>query len=259
MTSLPVLHPLSATERSEVSIILPVYNESALLEKNVKAIEVAIHQTTSSYEIIIVEDGSTDDSSAIASTISQRNHRITHIHSDTRLGKGGAIKKAFGTCAGDIVVFMDIDLATNLKYLKDSIKLIREGHDAAIGSRAKSGSKVKRPLLRKIASHGYNILVNTFFNDGIFDHQCGFKAFSRQSVKPVVDEVIDSDFFFDTEFLIRIHRRGLSIVEFPIEWTEPRASYLHEDPLTLFVKLIRLRLQFMEERFRTQVIFHSLA
>jgi len=211
----------------------------------VKAVDGVIRHITTSYEIIIVEDGSTDDSAAIARTISQRNSRISHIHSDTRLGKGGAIKRAFGTCTGDVVIFMDIDLATNLRHIRESIELIGKGYDAALGSRAKSGSKVRRPLLRKLASHGYNILVNVLFNDGIFDHQCGFKAFDRLSVGPLIDEVTDSDFFFDTEFLVRIHKGGFSMVEIPVEWTEPRVSYVHEDPFSLFLKLVMLKLHMM--------------
>jgi hypothetical protein len=144
-----------------------------------------------------------------------------------------------------MVVFMDIDLATNLKHIGEFINLIRADYDAIIGSRARHGSKVRRPLLRKIASHGYNMLVNLLFADHIYDHQCGFKAFRREALESVISEVNDSGFFFDTELLIRMQKKGFRMIERPVEWIEPRVSYVHEDPLTLFLKLVKLKLQMM--------------
>jgi hypothetical protein len=238
-----VIEDQSAIEHCEVSIVLPVYNESLILEKNVAQVDQAVGAVTSSYEIMIVEDGSTDGSDMIAGSLSQKNSRILHLHSDTRLGKGGALKGAFKKCRGEVVLFMDVDLATNLKHIEEFIKLINEGNDAIVGSRARRGSRVHRPLARKITSHGYNILVNLLFQDGILDHQCGFKAFNRKALRSIIDEVVDDGFFFDTELLIRIRRRGLRIVECPIEWTEPRVSHVHEDPFTLFLKLVELRFQ----------------
>jgi glycosyltransferase involved in cell wall biosynthesis len=235
----------STIEQCEVSIVLPVYNEFLILEKNVAQVDQAVRAVTSSYEIVIVEDGSTDDSDRIASSLSQKNSRIIHLHSDTRLGKGGALKSAFKKCRGDVVLFMDIDLATNLRHIDEFIKLIDEGNDAIVGSRARRGAKVHRPLVRKIASHGYNLLVNILFYDRVYDHQCGFKAFRRTVLASVIDEVDDNGFFFDTELLVRVRRKGYRIVECPIEWVEPRVSYVHEDPITLFFKLIVLRFQLL--------------
>jgi glycosyltransferase involved in cell wall biosynthesis len=224
---------------------LPVYNESLILERNVAQVDQVVRALTSSYEIVIVEDGSTDGSDTIASSLSQKNSRIIHLHSDTRLGKGGALKNAFKKCRGDDVLFMDIDLATNLKHIEEFVKLIGEGNDAVVGSRARRGAKVRRPLVRRIASHGYNVLVNILFYDRIYDHQCGFKAFRRSVLASVMDEVDDNGFFFDTELMVRIQRKGYRIIECPIEWLEPRISYVHENPITLFFKLIVLRFRLL--------------
>ncbi len=243
--ALEMSHSHLASKPPEVSIVLPVYNESLILEKNVKLVEKAVREVASSYEIIVVEDGSSDGSDTIASIMSQQNSSITHLHSNMRLGKGGALKSAFKRCSGDVIAFMDIDLATNLKHIGEFINLIRTGYDAAVASRARPGAKVRRPLLRKIASHGYNLLVNLVFADHIYDHQCGFKAFSRQVLESVMPEVNDNGFFFDTELLVRIRKKGFRMVERPVEWIEPRVSYVHEDPSTLFLKLVTLKLQMM--------------
>jgi len=227
--------------KPEVSVVLPVYNESSILRSNVLLVESVVKGITSSYEIIIVEDGSTDGSDRIAETMSQENPRIIHLHSGTRLGKGNALKKAFKYCKGETVVFMDIDLATNLRHVSELIGLIRSGHAVVVGSRLARGARVRRPISRKIASMAYNLLVNVLFYDGVFDHQCGFKGFNRQALAKVIDDVSDGDFFFDTEIIVRLKRKRFSVVDLPLEWTEPRVSYLHEGPLRMLFKLLALR------------------
>ena len=207
-------------------------------------IESAVRAITSSYEIIIVEDGSTDGSEDIARTMSCENPRIIHLHSSMRLGKGGALKRAFQNCRGDSIIFMDIDLATSLKHISESVSIIKHGHAVVVGSRFARGSRVKRPLSRKMASLAYNTLVNMLFHDGVSDHQCGFKGFTRKTLKTIIDEVNDNEFFFDTELIVRLWRKGFSLVELPIEWAEPRVSYLHEDPVRMFFKLWKLRFDF---------------
>ncbi|MEM2961167.1 MAG: glycosyltransferase, partial [Candidatus Bathyarchaeia archaeon] len=131
-------------------------------------------------------------------------------------------KSAIKVSKGDIVVFMDVDLSTSLNNLPKLINSIHRGYDIAIGSRYKEGSRVKRPITRTIASRTYNLLVNLLFKDGILDHQCGFKAFKRQSIEPLIEAVKSKGFFFDTELILKAMRRGLSIVEIPIEWKETR-------------------------------------
>ena len=227
--------------KPEVSVVLPVYNESSILRSNVLLVESVVKAIASSYEIIIVEDGSTDGSDRIAETMSRENPKIIHLHSETRLGKGNALKKALKYCKGETVVFMDIDLATNLRHVSELIDLIRSGHAAIVGSRLARGARVRRPISRKIASLAYNLLVNVLFYDGVFDHQCGFKGFSRKALAKVIDDVNDGGFFFDTEIIVRLKRKGFSVVELPLEWTEPRVSYLHEGPLRMLFKLLALR------------------
>ena len=101
----------------EISIILPAYNEGLRIEKCVLEVEGAVSSFSKSYEIIVSEDGSTDGTDAIVSKMAKFNPNLVLLHSPTRLGKGKAIKNALGFSKGNIIVFMDVDLATSLECL----------------------------------------------------------------------------------------------------------------------------------------------
>lgn len=230
-----------------MSIVLPVHNESQILERNVLLVESRLEDITQAFEIIIVEDGSTDGSDRIAQRLSLRDPRIVHLHSKTRLGKGKALKNALMSCKGDYVFFMDIDLETDLNHIPEFLGLLKRGHAAVVGSRLKRGARVVRPISRQLASYAYNLLANLILRDRISDHQCGFKAFRRTAFQAIVDNVNDPAFFFDTEIIVRLLREGFSVVDFPVHWTERRVSIVHESPIRLVAKLLALHQKLRSE------------
>ncbi|MEM2144354.1 MAG: glycosyltransferase [Candidatus Jordarchaeaceae archaeon] len=233
-------------ELPRISIILPVHNEAKVIEKNLVQIVDYVEKFFESYQIIVAEDGSNDATEPIAKRLAEINPRIIHIHSDTRLGKGRALKRAFKITNEKIVTFMDIDLASSLEQLPLLARMIEEGFTLALGSRSIKGSEVRRPPIRKMASKIYNLLVRLLFRDGIHDHQCGFKAFNRDLILPLLDEIKDNGFFFDTELIIRAKRRGHSIVEVPVEWEEPEGREskfrLVRDGIKILRDLFKLRI-----------------
>lgn len=228
--------------RVEVSVVFPAYNEAERLEGAVeKAIE-ALGEFTRSYEIIIAEDGSTDGTDEIAFRLSKKYPFVKHIHSDKRLGRGRALKNAFKKSRGEVLVYMDVDLATDIKHLKTLVESIREGYDFATGSRMLPESKVERSLSRRIASKGYNFMVRALLGSKVRDHQCGFKSFRRRSLLQILDEVIAGHWFWDTETLVRASRRGYKIKEIPVEWRgtgETKVSLL-KDSLDMGVQVLKL-------------------
>ncbi|MEM2736685.1 MAG: glycosyltransferase family 2 protein [Thermoproteota archaeon] len=228
-----------------VSVILPAYNEAARIEQAVEAIIETLRDISSHYEIIIAEDGSTDGTDKIASRLSAKYPFIIHIHSDKRLGKGRALTQAFKRSRGEILVYMDVDLATNLKYLKDLIQVVREGYDFATGSRYLQESKIKRSLLRLIASRIYNSIMRLLFKTGIKDHQCGFKAFNRSSLLKIIDQVKAEHWFWDTEILVKASRKGFKIKEIPVEWVEGKTTKVRllKDSIVMFTQALRLWLE----------------
>lgn len=225
-----------------------------MLRQNLELIEKAVSQIVDSYEIIIAEDGCSDETTKIAADMSNICSRMLHLHSDHRLGKGLALKRALKASKGQALIFMDADLSTSLDHLHDVMKLIENGYDIVIGSRYVKGSYVRRPLLRDIASRAYNLLVKLLFWDNVSDHQCGFKGFNHRTVIGVIDEVWENGFLFDTELIVRMKRRGLHIIEIPVKWTEPKGRIptfnLLVDGIKMGLKLVKLRFKLWAYRKR---------
>jgi glycosyltransferase involved in cell wall biosynthesis len=209
----------------KVSLVLPAHNEAERLEVAVVRVDEALREYGGSYEIVIAEDGSTDGTDKKALMLSERFPNVRYIHSEKRLGRGKALKNAFKNSSGEILVYMDVDLATDLRHLKTLIDSVAvEGYDFATGSRLLAESKVKRSGTRYIASKIYNFMVRAVLGSDVKDHQCGFKAFRRESLLRLLDEVGASHWFWDTELLVRAHRRGYSIKEIPVDWKSGRET-----------------------------------
>ena len=206
-----------------ISIIIPVYNEIEDLENSVREIKKAIEAIDKNYEIIIAEQLSTDGTDRLADRLAKKDNKIRHIHFN-RLGRGNALSKTIPQAKADIVMYMDVDLATDLRYLKDSINVIKRGADIATGSRMSRGSICRRPLKRELASRTYSYLVRIIFGIGLHDYQCGFKSFKKSTIVPLLGMVKNTYWSWDTEILIKAHRKGLRVVEFPIRWAEKGAG-----------------------------------
>jgi glycosyltransferase involved in cell wall biosynthesis len=231
----------------KISIVLPAYNEAIRIEKCIQEVEKAASSFSSSYELIVAEDGSTDGTDDIVAELSQSNPRLRLLHSPVRLGKGKAIKRALGSAEGEIIVFMDVDLATSLDYLQQIASLARTCQGIAIGSRHVKGAKVRRRLARTVSSLIYNLFVRILFLDGVHDHQCGFKAMSHVVADALLGKIKSDGFFFDTEMILWCRKRGFTIVEVGVEWSENQkksesAVRLFPDSLELGLDLLKFRL-----------------
>ena len=141
-----------------------------------------------------------------------------HLHSDERQGRGRALNRAFKVSKGEILGYIDVDLATDMRHLKEMIQYIRDGYDFATGSRMLPQSNVKRPFKRGFASKGFNFLTRFMLGSKLYDHQCGFKAFRRASLFKIMDNVKDTHWFWDTELFVRAQRADFKVMEFPVEW-----------------------------------------
>ena len=203
----------------QISIVFPAYNEVDNLETAVEQTIRTLNEFTRSYEIIIAEDGSTDGTAECARELTQKYPMIKHIHEEKRLGRGAALNSAFKQSTGEIFVYTDLDLATNLRYLKPLVEAIAvEEYDFSTGSRNLPESKVRRTLRRTISSKAYNLLVRHVLGSELTDQQCGFKAFKRKPTLELINEVRANHWFWDTEMLVRASRKGYKIKEIPVEW-----------------------------------------
>jgi hypothetical protein len=233
-----------------VSVIFPAYNEVDYLESAVEKVTQALNEFTGSYEIIIAEDGSTDGTDKLAETLAQKYRYVKHIHGEKRLGRGTALNNAFRQSSGEVLVYMDLDLATDLKHLKPLVDAVAvEGYDFATGSRMLPESKVERALSRSISSKSYNFLVRAMLGSKLRDHQCGFKAFKREPTLQLLDEVGARHWFWDTEILVRAARKGYKIKEIPVEWKSGRKTKvnLFKDSYNMGKQVFKLWWKFKKE------------
>jgi len=168
-----------------LSVILPVHNEEENLKRNFYKIYKSFVGLGEKFEIIIAEDGSTDNSPKICEKFKKEFKNVRHIHSNTKLGKGKALTNAILKSKGNNICFMDIDLSADLKHIKKMIKCL-ETNDICIGSRYSRRSKRFGSMKRLLLSRVYNFLVRMVLGSKVSDHQCGFKAFRKKSVLPIL-------------------------------------------------------------------------
>ncbi|MCC4766040.1 flippase-like domain-containing protein [Methanosarcina sp. DH1] len=206
-------------------MVLPAYNEAANIEKAVLVTAETLFKTTGQFEIIIAEDGSTDGTDRMASRLAEQYAYVVHLHSDKRQGRGKALNRAFKAASGEVLCYIDVDLATDMRYLEKLIRAVStEGYDFATGSRMMPESDAKRPFKREFASKGYNFLVRLFLRSKLYDHQCGFKAFRREALFELLDEIENEHWFWDTEVLVRAQHKGYRVIEFPVCWRHGGSS-----------------------------------
>lgn len=218
--------------------MIPAYNEAAGLEPAVEAARAAL-APLGSYEIIIAEDGSTDGTDRVAARLAEKFPDVRHLHSDRRLGRGGALRRAFPASRGRVLAYMDVDLATDVAHLPALIGAVRDecttgvrslatqpqgGADAATGSRKVPGARAERSAKRNFLSGAYNRWVRLWLRSSVHDHQCGFKAFRREALLSLLGRVRSDGWFWDTETLVLVQRAGMLVVEIPVRWREQRQT-----------------------------------
>ncbi len=234
----------------EVSVVFPAYNEVNYLEPAVTKTVQALKEFTDSFELIIAEDGSTDGTAERSEELAQKYPYVKHIHGEQRLGRGTALNNAFKQSRGEVLVYMDLDLATDLKHLKPLVEAIaHEGYDFATGSRMLPESKVERTLRRSLTSKLYNFMVRAILGSKLRDHQCGFKGFKREPTLMLLDEVKDRHWFWDTEIFVRAARKGYKIKEIPVEWKSGRKTKVNltKDSFNMGKQVVKLWWKFKTE------------
>lgn len=228
-----------------VSVVVPVYNGSYFLESCVTQLREHFAERRTPYEILIAEDGSTDGSKNLCRALRDRFPEVSLLQDERRLGRGESLRRAIRAARGDIVLYMDVDMATDMRYLDPLIGSVADGHDVATGSRYLPGSHADRRLPRLVASRVYNRMVRALLGSEITDHQCGFKAFKKDAVLQLLPQVGSGDWFWDTEILVRAQLGGLRVQELPVEWSESPADRstvrLASDSVRFFFELLRLR------------------
>jgi len=203
--------------RPTISIFFPMYNEEANIHASVAAAHAVLSEVSSCYEIIIVDDGSSDRTGQIADELAAADTRVRCIHHGTNRGLGAAIRSGLAASRHEVVVYTDGDLPCDLNYIKQALPLLEEA-DIVIGYRT---AKRRETLLRTIYTRVYNFLIRRLFGIRVRDVNFAFKVFRRRAVD--VLQLRSEGSFIDAEILAEAVRQGLRIAEIPVVYT-PRTA-----------------------------------
>jgi hypothetical protein len=219
--------PLSGGPALSLSLVIPAFNEEARLGDGVSRLREAVEsgaidrETT---EFVIVDDGSTDDTTARAAALFDSFPHRRFVRLEENRGKGGAVRAGVAVASAPLIAFADADMAIDPAQTPQFLHALASA-DLAIGSRTASGASVDRPSFRRsVMNRTFNELVNILTNVSLSDTQCGYKAFRAPAAKLLFHCSVTERFAFDVEILSLARRLGLSIAEVPVQWLRVKGS-----------------------------------
>ncbi len=227
LTQAAVTRALRAAQRKSptLDIVIPVYNEQHKVRRCVERLLAHLaHGFPLSYRVTIADNASTDATLEESRRLAFEYDEVSVVHLDAK-GRGRALNAAWSTSDADVLVYMDVDLATDLAALLPLVAPLVSGHsDLAIGTRLNRDSRVQRGAKRELISRCYNVLLRLSLGAKFSDAQCGFKAIRADVARDLLPNVEDPGWFFDTELLIMAQRAGLRIHEVPVDWVDDADS-----------------------------------
>ena len=201
-----------------VSVIMPAYNEESGIYENLKETTQTLHEAGYRFEIIVVNDGSTDNTLEEVKKAANEIECLKIVNCRMNGGKGRAVKAGFRQAEGDLVVFLDADLDLHPQQIHNLISVLSEKHvDVVIGSKRHPLSRLNYPLSRKVISNIYAFVLWMLFRLPLRDTQTGLKLFKYEVLKRVFPKVVCKKYAFDLEILANAHHLGYKIAEIPVE------------------------------------------
>lgn len=212
----------------DVSVVVPVYNESSRMALSLERIWTYFQRVAARPEIIVVDDGSADDTLRLAREFAHTHPQVV-VLAEPHRGKASAVLAGLERARGHIAGFMDVDLATPLEAWESCRDAIADGAGVAIASREGIGAeRVDEPWYRHAMGRSFNLLVRGLLLPGIHDSQCGFKFFRRDALDAVLPRTllyrdagevrIPRVTAFDVELLFIARKQGFRIAVIPVTW-----------------------------------------
>ncbi|MBO5609937.1 MAG: glycosyltransferase [Eubacterium sp.] len=195
---------------------MPCYNEGTRIYRNIIETITQVEKFCDSFRIIVVNDGSQDETEYEIKRAMEQDYRIGMISYEKNQGKGYAVKRGMMASKSEYTAFLDADLELPPYLLEGFLKKAEEGVDVVIGSKMHPESQVEYPFLRKVLSTGYYWFMKLLFGMKLKDTQTGIKLFRTEKIRPVLKMVRTSRFSFDIEILAIAAKKGLSIIEMPV-------------------------------------------
>jgi len=211
----------------KLSIIIPTYNESQRIKKTLLAIDEYLRRQSYDSQILIANDGSTDSTVRIVEQLQSRIHNLIILKNAQNHGKGFVVREGMLKATGEYRLFLDADNSTSLSAIEAFLKIIGQGSDVVIGSRALPSSRVTaaQPPMRWLLGKLFHATAALVAGcRGFYDTQCGFKMFSAAAAQNIFSRCALNSFSFDVEALVVAQKLGYKITEVPVEWKNDRHS-----------------------------------
>ena len=228
----------------ELSIVVPSFNEERRLPPTLESIAKYIQQKRPNTEVIVVDDGSTDRTAAVAASWRNRIPRLRLVSNGRNRGKGFSVRHGSLEACGDIVLFTDADLSAPIEEAEKLLAALKS-NDVAIGSRAVDRSliEVHESPFREVAGIIFNRIVRFMLGLPFVDTQCGFKAFRRERCRIIFEQQTIERFGFDPELLYLARHHKLSVVEVPVRWAHSPATKVNmmRDSVQMFLDVFIIR------------------
>jgi dolichyl-phosphate beta-glucosyltransferase len=223
-----------------LSVIIPAFNEAERLGATLSACSEYLSHQSYPYEIVVVNDGSTDKTGELVETHKRSDSNVLLVTLPTNQGKGAAVKAGMLAGKGEFRLFMDADNSTDISEIEKLLPYLKQGYDIVVGSRQIRGAeiKIKQNPMRAFLGWVFRILVHILIPIDIQDTQNGFKLFSEKAAGAIFPTLKTTSWSFDVEALLKARKMDLKVKEVPIAWVNDRRSKMR--PLQMAHMLIDL-------------------
>lgn len=245
----------SRAETPYLSVIIPAYNEERRLPGTCRRVGEYLQQVGYPYEVILVDDGSTDATPLFVRAIAAEVPAFRGVFLSPNQGKGAAVRAGMLAARGEHLLFSDSDLSTPIEEVQRLASALEERQaGVAIASRRLAGANlvVPQPLHRRMMGTGFSLLTRGVALPGLYDTQCGFKLFTRPAAEAIFPRLTIRRFAFDVEALYLARRLGYKVVEVPVTWQDSQESRVNplRDSARMFEDLVRIRWNDLVGRYR---------
>jgi dolichyl-phosphate beta-glucosyltransferase len=231
--SLAIEFPLSNSSlegaQPEYTIVVPAYNERARIGGTLEQVLEHIRAQKWSAEVLVVNDGSRDDTASFVGQFAAQNPEVRLIENPGNQGKGYAVRNGILNARGKVILFTDADLSSPITEASKLFAALKKGADMAIGSRWLDPSLQfqRQSLKRQIMSRAFNLFTRAVLTFPYHDTQCGFKAFTRRAARMIFPLQKINRWGFDAEIIYLAHHMKLEVAEVPVIWGHDERSKIH--------------------------------
>jgi len=243
------------------SIVVPAYNEGQRIAGSLEKILAFVAQQQWEAEVIVVNDGSRDNTAAIVGEFSRGHASVRLLENPGNRGKGYTVRHGMLEAAGDLLLFTDADLSSPIEEARKLFEAIAGGADIAIGSRWLQAElqKERQPLYRQLFGRIFNLLLRLILGLRFKDTQCGFKAFTRPAAQAIFARQLINRWGFDPEVLFLAPKLGFRVHEIGVQWSHDERSKINPvtDGFKMFLELLKIRWNDLTGRYEKRDPGHA--